>query len=196
MVDFAVAIGAEVIAGPIYSAVGKARQQTPEEVELKWKYGVDNMKIVADYGAKKGVKFAVETLNRFETDFINTVEQGVEYIRRIGYDNVGFLLDTFHMNIEENSMVEAIRMAGTEFKILDFHTSANNRGTPGKDNTDWKSVRDAMRAVGYDDYCIIESFTPDCVEIAKAASVWRPFSESPEAIARDGIPFLKQLFAE
>jgi len=196
MVDFAVAIGAEVIAGPIYSAVGKARQQTPEEIELKWKYGVENMKVIADYGGNKGIKFAVESLNRFETDFINTVEQGVEYLRRIAYENVGFLLDTFHMNIEEANMPAAIRLAGTEFKILDFHTSANNRGTPGKDNTDWVAVRDAMRAVGYDDYCIIESFTPDCVEIAKAASIWRPLSESPEAIARDGIPFLKQLFSE
>ncbi|MDR3363454.1 MAG: sugar phosphate isomerase/epimerase [Clostridiales Family XIII bacterium] len=196
MVDFAAAIGAEVIAGPIYSAVGKARQQTPDEVGLKWKYGVENMKIIADYGAKKGIKFAIETLNRFETDFINTVEQGVDYIHRIGYGNVGFLLDSFHMGIEENNVPAAIRLAGTECRIYDFHTSANNRGTPGKDNTDWASIRDAIRDVGYDDYCIIESFTPDCVEIAKAASVWRPFSESPEAIARDGVPFLKGLFAE
>ena len=196
MVDFAVKIGAEVVAGPIYSAVGKARQQTPEEVELKWKYGVDNMKVIADYGAKKGIKFAVETLNRFETDFINIVEQGVEYIHRIDFDNVGFLLDTFHMGIEESSMPDAIRLAGRECKIFDFHLCANNRGTPGKDNNNWVAIRDAIRDTGYDDYGIIESFTPDCVEIAKAASVWRPFSESPEAIARDGIPFLKQLFAE
>ena len=196
MVDFAVAIGAEVVAGPIYSAVGKARQQTPEEVELKWKYGVENMKIIADYGAKKGIRFGVEPLNRFETDFINIVEQGVDFIHRIGYDNVGFLLDSFHMGIEENGVPAAIRLAGTECKIFDFHMCANFRGTPSSENNvDWEGIRDALRDVGYDDYAIIESFTPDCVEIAKAASVWRPFSESPEAIARDGIPFLRQLFA-
>jgi len=196
MVDFAVSIGAEVIAGPIYSAVGKARQQTPEEIEQKWKYGVENMKVIADYGANKGIKFAVEPLNRFETDFINIVEQGVDFIKRIGYDNVGFLLDSFHMGIEENGVPAAIRLAGTECKIFDFHMCANDRGTPGKDNNVfWPGIRDAIRDVGYDDYAIIESFTPDCVEIAKAASVWRPFSESPEAIARDGIPFLRQLFA-
>ncbi|GHU62387.1 tagatose 3-epimerase [Clostridia bacterium] len=195
MVDFAVAIGAEVIVGPIYSAVGKARQQTPEEIDLKWKYGVENMKVIAEYGAKYGMKFGVEPLNRFETDFINIVEQGVEYIHRIGYDNVGFLLDTFHMGIEEAGVPAAIRLAGTESKIFDLHACGNNRGTPGLDNTNWGPIRDAIKDVGYDDYCIIESFTPDCVEIAKAASVWRPFSESPESIARDGIPFLKNLFA-
>ena len=196
MVDFAVKIGAEVIAGPIYSAVGKARQQTPAEIELKWKYGVENMKIIADYGEKKGINFAVETLNRFETDFLNTVEQAVDFIERIGYGNVGFLIDTFHLGIEESNVPEAIKLAGSKFKIMDLHASANNRGTPGLDNTNWIPIRDALRAVGYDDYCIIESFTPDCVEIAKAASVWRPFSESPESIARDGIPFLRKLFTE
>ena len=196
MVDFSVAIGAEVIAGPIYSAVGKARQQTPAEIEVKWNYGVENMKIIAEYGAKKGIKFAVEPLNRFETDFINIVEQGIEFIKRIGYDNVGFLLDSFHMGIEENGVPAAIRLAGKECKIFDFHMCANNRGTPGEENNvDWIGIRDAIKDIGYDDYAIIESFTPDCVEIAKAASVWRPFSESPEAIARDGIPFLRQLFA-
>jgi len=196
MVDFCVAIGAEIVAGPIYSAVGKARQQTPEEIELKWKYGVENMKVIADYGAKKGISIAVEPLNRFETDFINTVEQGIEYIHRIGYDNVGFLLDTFHMGIEENGVPAAIRLAGKECEILDFHLCANFRGTPSmENNVDWVGIKDAIKEVGYDGYLIIESFTPDCVEIAKAASVWRPFSESPEAIARDGIPFLRQLFA-
>jgi D-psicose/D-tagatose/L-ribulose 3-epimerase len=196
LVDLAVSINAEVVAGPMYSAVGKARQQTPEEIAQKWEYGVDNMKIIAEYGAKKGIRFGVEPLNRFETDFINTIEQGVEYIHKIGYDNVGFLLDSFHMGIEESNMYEGIKLAGTECKIFDFHASGNNRGTPGQDNTNWVVVRDALRAVEYDDFLLIESFTPDCVEIAKAASVWRPFSESPEAIARDGIPFLRQLFAE
>ena len=196
MVDFAASINAEVVAGPIYSAVGKARQQTPEEIEVKWNYGVEGLKKAAEYAAKKGIKLAVEPLNRFETDFINTVEQGVEYINRVGYDNVGFLLDTFHMGIEEANVPEAIKLAGTESKIFDFHASGNNRGTPGLDNTNWVPIRDALKAVGYDDYMLIESFTPDCVEIAKAASVWRPFSESPEAIARDGIPFLKKLFNE
>jgi D-psicose/D-tagatose/L-ribulose 3-epimerase len=194
MTDFCVKIGVSVIAGPAYSAVGKARQQTPDEIKKKWEYGVENMKICADYAGEKGVKIAIEPLNRFETDFINTVEQGLEYISKIGRGNVGFLLDSFHMNIEENNIAKAIRLAGTQSKIFDFHACANDRGTPGKDNFDWAAIRDALRDVGYDDYLLIESFTPDCVEIAKAASVWRPFSESPEAIARDGIPFLKKLW--
>jgi D-psicose/D-tagatose/L-ribulose 3-epimerase len=192
--DFCVKIGATVIAGPAYSAVGKARQQTPGEIEKKWKLGAENLKICADYAGERGVKLAIEPLNRFETDFINTVEQGAELIGRIGMSNVGFLLDSFHMNIEESDIPAAIKFAGTKSKILDFHSCANDRGTPGKDNFNWPSIAAALKEAGYDDYMVIESFTPDCKEIAKAASVWRPFSESPEAIARDGIPFLKSLF--
>ncbi|MDR0519421.1 MAG: sugar phosphate isomerase/epimerase [Clostridiales Family XIII bacterium] len=194
MVDFCNKIDAKVIAGPIYSAVGKARQQTPEEVKTKWALGVENLKVIADYAGERGVSIAVEPLNRFETDFINTVAQGLELIERVGSPNLGFLLDSFHMNVEENDIVGAIKLAGTKSKILDFHSCANDRGTPGKDNFDWKAIAAALKEVGYDDYLLIESFTPDCKEIAKAASVWRPFSESPEAIARDGIPFLKSLF--
>ena len=96
------------------------------------------------------------------------------------------------MNIEEASIPDAIRKAGK--KIYDFHACANNRGTPGEDNINWTAIAEAMKEVGYDDYCIIESFTPDCKEIAKSASVWRPFSESPEAIPEKGIPFLRKYF--
>ncbi|MBR2560789.1 MAG: sugar phosphate isomerase/epimerase, partial [Eubacterium sp.] len=116
-----------------------------------------------------------------------------ELIDRIGRDNVGFLLDTFHMNIEESNIIAAIGKAAG--KIYDFHTCANTRGIPGEDNFDWPAIAKAIKAAGYDDYCNIESFTPDCVEIAKAASVWRPFAESPEAIAEKGIPFLRKVFA-
>lgn len=192
MVDLSVKIGTEVIVGPVYSACGKARPLTPDEKKQQWTWAVENLKVAADYAGTHGVKIGVETLNRFETDFINTVEQGLELIDRIGYDNVGMLLDTFHMNIEEANICDAIRAA--KGKILDLHTCANNRGTPGEDNFNWPAIAQAVKDADYDGYCIIESFTPDCVEIAKSASVWRPFSESPEYIAEKGIPFLKNVF--
>ncbi|BAK47556.1 sugar phosphate isomerase/epimerase [Clostridium sp. SY8519] len=193
MVDLAVKIDCKVIVGPMYSACGKARQISEEEKKQQWDWAVENMKIVAAYAKERGIRFAVEPLNRFETDFINTVDQALELIRRVGADNVGILLDTFHMNIEESNIVEAIRKAGD--KIYHFHTCANNRGIPGEDNFDWDAISKAIKEVGYDDYCVIESFTPDCKEIAKSASVWRTFAESPEAIPEKGIPFLRKTFA-
>lgn len=193
MVDLVAAIGGDTVAGPMYSAVGKARQISDAEKKQAWAWAEEYLKEAAAYAKDKGVRLAIEPLNRFETDFINTVEQGCELIDRIGCDNVGFLLDTFHMNIEEANIPAAIRMAGK--KIFDIHTCANTRGIPGEDNFDWAAIAAAVKETGYDDYCYIESFTPDCVEIAKAASVWRPFAESPEAIADKGIPFLRKVFA-
>ncbi|MEA5003624.1 MAG: sugar phosphate isomerase/epimerase family protein [Christensenella sp.] len=192
LVDLAVAIDAKVVAGPMYASVGKARMTTPSEKAQQWSWAVENMKIAADYAGENGVRLAIEPLNRFETDFINTVEQGLELIDRIGTDNIGFLLDTFHMNIEESNIPAAIRAA--KGKIFDFHTCSNTRGTPGEDNFDWTAISDAIADAGYDDYCTIESFTPDCVAIAKAASLWRPLAESPEALAQNGLAFLKSVF--
>ena len=193
MVDLVAAIGGDTVAGPMYSAVGKARQVSPEEKKQAWAWAEEYLREAADYAKDKGVRLGIEPLNRFETDFINTVDQGLELIDRIGRDNVGFLLDTSHMNIEESNIIAAIGKAGG--KIYDIHTCANTRGIPGEDNFDWPAMAAAIKATGYDDYCNIESFTPDCKEIAKAASVWRPFAESPEAIAERGIPFLRKIFA-
>ncbi|MEG0585270.1 MAG: sugar phosphate isomerase/epimerase family protein [Christensenellaceae bacterium] len=190
LVDFAVAIGAKVIAGPLYSAVGKARMISAEEKAQQWDWAVENLKLLADYAAPKGIKLAIEPLNRFETDFINTAAQAQDLIARINRENVGYMLDTFHMNIEESNIPAAIRLA--KEKLFTLHTCANDRGTPGKDNFDWKAINQALKDIHYDAYCVIESFTPNCIEIAKAASVWRPFAESPEALASDGLAFLKK----
>lgn len=193
LVDFAARIGAKVVAGPLYSAVGKARQVSEDEKKQAWDWAEQNLRQCARYAADNGISLGIEPLNRFETDLINTVDQGLELIGRIGEDNVGFLLDTFHMNIEESDIPAAIRKA--KGRIFDLHTCANTRGVPGEDNFDWKAIASALKDAGYDRYCLIESFTPDCKEIAKAASVWRPFAESPEAIAERGIPFLKRIFS-
>lgn len=193
MIDVAERIDCKVVVGPMYSACGKARQISEEEKRQAWDWAVENLKECAAYAQTKGIRLAIEPLNRFETDFINTVDQALELIERIGFDNVGVLLDTFHMNIEEESITDAIRKA--KGKIFNLHTCANNRGIPGRDNFDWEAIAEAVKYAGYDDYCIIESFTPDCKEIAKSASVWRAFAESPEAIPEQGIPFLRKTFA-
>jgi D-psicose/D-tagatose/L-ribulose 3-epimerase len=192
LIDICAELGGDSVVGPIYSAVGKTGMWTKEERAQHWAWAVEAIRELADYAKEKGVKLGIEPLNRFETNLINTVEQCTQLIKEIDKDNVGYLLDTFHMNIEESNIPAAIRMAGD--KIVDFHTCANNRGTPGEDNFNWEAIAAAMRDVGYDRYCVIESFTPDCVEIAAAASVWRPFAPSPDYLAENGVKFLKKTF--
>ncbi len=192
LVDMAAACNSPYIAGPMYAAVGRTRQATPEEKREQTAYAVENIKRMAEYAAKRNVKLALEPLNRFETDFMNTVEQGLELLHQIGSDHAGFLLDTFHMNIEEKSLPAAIRMA--KGKIFDFHSCANDRGTPGEDHFDWQAIAAALNDAQYRGPVVIESFTPEIKEIAKAVSLWRPLAKSPDTLAKQGYAFLRSVF--
>ena len=154
-----------------------------EERKRQWAYAAGNLRELAGYAASKGIRLALETLNRFETDFLNTVQQGIRLLDEIGCDNVGFLLDTFHMNIEEKNLGQAIRMAGD--RLFDFHACSNDRGTPGEDHLDWKEISQALKEIDYDGAVVIESFTTDIKEIAKAVSLWRP-------LASEGLQFLRK----
>ena len=192
-IDIARAAGAELVSGPMYAETGKIGIQTAGAKAERMAFAVENMKIVADYAKDAGIKLAVEPLNRFETDFLNTVTQGLAFFDRIAADNVGFLLDTFHMNIEEKNIPDAIRLAGD--KIFNFHACGNDRGAPGADHIDWDGIKEALQAIDYDGHLVVESFNTDVKEIARAVSLWRPLAESADALALDGIRFLQKQFA-
>jgi D-psicose/D-tagatose/L-ribulose 3-epimerase len=188
-VDLAAEVGSESVSGPMYSATGKARLLSDEEREQQWAWAVESLGEVADYAAERSVGLAIEPLNRFETDMVNTVEQGLRLCDRIGRDNVGLLLDTFHMNIEEKNIAAAIRSAAG--RIRNFHACENDRGAPGGGHVEWKEVGAALADTGYDGLVVIESFTPEIKEIARAVSTWRPVAASGDALASEGLAFLR-----
>jgi D-psicose/D-tagatose/L-ribulose 3-epimerase len=167
---------------------------SPAEREAQRLLAIENMKLLADHAGERGIRLAVEPLNRFETDFLNTVDQGLEFFQRIGRANVGFLLDTFHMNIEEQNLPAAIRRA--DGSVVHFHACANDRGTPGKDVFDWPSIVAALRDIRYDGAVVIEAFTPEIKEIARAVSTWRPLAASQDALASEGLAHLKKVFGQ
>lgn len=189
LVDLAVTVGAPTVVGPMYSAVGKARMLSAEDREQQRRWAVESLKEAADYAGAKGVRLAVEPLNRFETDLVNTAEQALELCDRIGRPNVGLLLDTFHMNIEEKSLSDAIRLAGD--RLFHVHTCENDRGTPGTGHVPWNDVFRALHDVGYEGQIVIESFTPAVREIAKAVSMWRPLDATGDAMAARGLGFVR-----
>jgi D-psicose/D-tagatose/L-ribulose 3-epimerase len=189
LVDLAAGIGAPTVVGPMYSAVGKARMLSAEEREQQRAWAVESLKHAADYAARKGVRLAVEPLNRFETDLVNTAEQALELCDRIGYDNVGLLLDTFHMNIEEKSVPDAIRLAGD--RLFHVHACENDRGTPGTGHVPWPDVFRALHDIDYTGMLVTESFTPAVQEIAKAVSMWRPLDASGDAMAAQALEFVR-----
>lgn len=190
-IDIAAELGSPLVSGPMFSATGKTRLLTPEEKKQQWAWAAENMKIVADYAAEKNIKLAVEPLNRFETDFMNTVQQGLDFFDLVDRDNVGFLLDTFHMNLEEKDIAEAIKLAGS--KIFNFHSCENDRGTPGTGHIPWNVVFQGLKEISYDGPVVIESFTNEIKEIARAVSQWRPLAPSQDSIGEEGLQFLKKV---
>lgn len=102
-----------------------------------------------------------------------------------------FHYDTFHMNIEEKSQESAIKKAGS--LLGHFHACGCDRGTPGNDHINWGGIASALREINYDGSVVIESFTKDVKVIARAAAIWRQIEPSQEAIAADGVKFLRKL---
>jgi D-psicose/D-tagatose/L-ribulose 3-epimerase len=190
LIDQMVVMGCPSLIGPVYSVVGKADAVEPSQQKKEWALVVKNLKELARYAEKKGVQICIEPLNRFETDFLNTVDQALKLVKDVGSKAVKIHLDTFHMNIEQKDQGDAIRKAG---KLLaHFHACGSDRGTPGNDHIDWKPIAKALKDIKYDGDVVIESFTTDVKVIARAAAIWRRMEPTRDEIATKGIQFLKK----
>ena len=108
----------QTLSGPLYASVGRAWQQTPDERERDLERLVAALGPLAAYAADAGVRLGLEPLNRFETSFVNIAEQAIEIIDRVDSPGLGVLLDTFHMNLEEKSIGDAIRATGSRLSPL------------------------------------------------------------------------------
>lgn len=192
-VDGLALVGGKNLVGPFYSAVGRTWQQSADEREHDMKILVAILKDLAEYAGKQGVVLGLEPLNRFETSFITTAEQAIELVDRVNHPSCKIMLDTFHMNIEEDSLGDAIRKVGP--RLVQVHSNENNRGTPGAGHVPWKEVAQALKDINFDGVLVIESFTNKVKSIARAAAIWRPLAPSQDALAADGVKFLKALLA-
>lgn len=187
-IETAAEIGSPVFVGPFLAPVGllPGRRRTEDE----WKRGVDELRALAPQLRAHDVTLAVEPLNRFETYLLNTAADGAKLCAEVHDPYIGILFDTFHSNIEDKHAGESIRGLGQH--IAHVHTCENDRGIPGTGNVEWTDVFAALRDTGYDDWCVIESFGSRVLEIAAAACIWRDLAPSAEAIAREGVAFLKE----
>ncbi|MEY2410915.1 MAG: hypothetical protein QOF48_3585 [Verrucomicrobiota bacterium] len=191
VVDQAAQMDCPRVIGPIYSVVGKADAVEPQRQKEEFLMVVRNLKTLAAYAAEKNVTLCIEPLNRFETDFLNTCDQGLKLLKAVGASNVKLHLDTFHMNIEEKNQAAAIQKAGR--LLAHFHACGSDRGTPGKDHIAWKPIVQALKKIGYKGDVVIESFTTDVKVIARAAAIWRRIEPTRDEIATDGFRFLKRV---
>ena len=179
--------GVALLAGPMYTPVGflTGGRRTAEE----WRWTVDSWQQLDRVVEAAGIEIALEPLNRFETYFLNTAADAARLCEAIGSPRIGILVDTFHANIEEKSIGAALRAAGPHLKHL--HVSENDRGVPGTGHVAWTELFATVRELGYDRWLTIESFGFAAGALSTAAAIWRDLAPTPEAIAFEGLPFLR-----
>ena len=190
-IDITGRLGATNLVGPIYSAVGRTWQATPDERARDIDLLVKNLCTLAKYAGDHGVVICIEPLNRFETSLINLATQAIEVVDRVDHPSCRIMLDTFHMNVEEKSLGNAIRAAGPRLHHL--HACENDRGAPGSGNVTWQDVKQGLADIGYDGPVVIESFTAKVKSIARAAAIWRALAPTQDDLAQDGLRFLRGL---
>jgi sugar phosphate isomerase/epimerase len=137
------------------SQVGKvAAMDTPEQ---EWAWAVESLKEVYVHAQKEGIRMALEPLNRFETNFLNRADQAMLLAEEVGPD-CGVCIDTFHLNIEEANMIEAIK--STKERLVDFHVADNNRMACGMGALDWPLIISTLKEIGYDGAVTVEFVAP------------------------------------
>jgi len=188
-VDVVSQLGGDQVSGVIYTAWGKivGRSRTLEE----WKRSVEALREVCRYARSYGISLGLEPVNRFESYFLNTAEDAVKLAKDVGEPNIKVHLDTFHMNIEEKNFYDPIKRAGD--LLFYMHCCENDRGIPGTGHVNWDEVFRSLSEINYDRWLTIESFTPEMGKIASSAAIWRKVAPSADAIAEDGLKFLKQM---
>ena len=187
-IDLCAGVGATLFSGAVAGCGGK-EPLSPDLRRSRIERAAESLRELGDYAAQAGVGVAVEILNRYENNLLTTAAHGRELIDLTDHPAVGIHLDSFHMGLEETDLGGAIRLAGD--RLVHFHGNESHRGTPGTGVVPWGQVADGLQATGYDGYVIIESFN-HLSWIGPLAHFWRPLTESPESLGRDGLAFLKR----
>ena len=191
-IDVCAALGSKLLCGPIVQPLGYFSGQGPTAEERS--RCVDFLKTVADYAADKGVTLVLEYVNRFEIYFMNTAADTASLCSEVNHPNVKMMVDSFHGNIEEKSLYDAVMTAKPH--LAHIHVSENDRGVPGSGKSiQWDDFFRGIKDAGYDGWLTIEAFGTALPDLAAAAKVWRPLFENSDDVGREGLAFIKRMIA-
>ncbi len=190
-VKVAAELGANMVGGPVFAPVGYlvGRRRNQDE----WSWAVECFQALGPVLDSHGVTMALEPLNRFETFFLTTASEARVFCEAVDHPRIGVLIDTFHSNIEEKSIPEAMLLLGRHLKHI--HASENNRGIPGSGHVDFAGIVGALRKIDYDGYLMIEGFGYSPADANSPLGMWRDLEASPEEIAFEGADFFRALLA-
>lgn len=188
--ELAASLDAPILGGVTYVPWGQLR--SAEEPQLLRERSIESIREAAATASDFGVTLCVEVLNRYESWMLNTVEQGLSYLQDAGSPSLALHLDTFHMNIEEDCILNSIELAGD--KLGHLHCSENNRKMPGKGHIPWDLVGKTLRKIEYSGVAAIECFVDPDSQVGNDVNIWRPLFLDLDRDARAGAEFLKALW--
>ena len=189
-------IHSTVLAGAIYSFWPSDFLETDKEAA--WERSIPLLRELGERAEAYGIECALEVLNRNETYILTDCKEALQYCDCVGKRNVKILLDTYHMNIEEDDMCEAIRQAGD--KLGHLHVGEANRKLPGMNNTtDWNALGNALHEIRYDKGVVMEPFLIKGGEVGRDIRVWRDLSggadeEKLDQYLKTSLKFLRERF--
>ena len=166
----------KLLSGVNYAGWGSPYYIVDDKSEIV-KHSIESVRQVIKTAEDYDVTYCVEVVNRFEGIVMNTAKEAIEYVKQIDSDKIGILLDTYHMNIEEGSIGDAIRSVGGYLK--NFHTGENNRVVPGKGHLDWDEIFGALHDIDYQGRIVSEPFVQMGGEVGRDIKVWRDLVEDP-----------------
>jgi D-psicose/D-tagatose/L-ribulose 3-epimerase len=178
--------GASNLSGVPYGTLGytSGKPRSEKEVDAICKL----LERAARVGRERGLSLGIEPCNRYETHLLNRAADARQLIERIGAENLFIHLDTYHMNIEEESFAAGFSAAGRHLGYV--HLSESHRGIPGRGMINWPDVMTALVRIGYGGPVVLESFNYLHPDIASGLAVWHPVADDPDSVISEGLPFL------
>jgi D-psicose/D-tagatose/L-ribulose 3-epimerase len=197
-IEVASALGARIIGGPLYGEpmVFAGRPPVPwsdDDIKARADRTIEGLAAVAPDAAGAGCVFALEALNRFETDIVSTTRQAIEVCDAVDSPGLGLVLDTFHMNMEERSIPDAIREAGA--RVVHFQANENHRGFPGTGHLDWPVIMKALADIGYDGPVSLEPFRRNDDRVGLPIAHWRAPREDETGKLQAGLALIRSCLA-
>jgi D-psicose/D-tagatose/L-ribulose 3-epimerase len=190
-IQIACEMGGKVVGGMLQCAFLDLNPEKERRYHLD--KSVESMTEVVKFAEDIGILLNVEVVNRLESYLLTTAEEGLEYVRMVGSPNLKVELDTFHMNIEEDNIAQAILSVGDQLGSM--HVCENNRKLPGKGHIPWKEVSDAVRQINYQGYLSIESFVMADCPYGREFKVWRNLEDGDlDVAAKESLEFLRTTF--
>lgn len=188
-IETAARLGAKIVGGPLYAPIGYLPGHRPNEDERRW--AVEAFQSLGDLLDAHEIMLAIEPVNRSETFFLRTAREAALLCEAIGHPRIGVTIDTFHANIEEANLADAMTSLGS--RLAHVHVSENDRSLLGSGHVDFPGIVASLKKIGYDGYLMIEGFGYSAQEQNAPGTLWAEMAVSPEDIASKGIRYLRGL---